>query len=132
MLDVISGWAGQRVPENSIAHLSFPPTASVASSATAGDSRPRRSDRGLGPAVIIPLVTADHVLGVLILLWSEETGRVPRDALDLAGSFASQAAVTLVLARPAASMSASPCTRTGIASHETCMISSSSGSSPRE
>jgi signal transduction histidine kinase len=52
-----------------------------------------------GPAVVIPLVTADQILGVLMLLWGSAASRVPADALELAGSFASQAAVTLVLAR---------------------------------
>jgi signal transduction histidine kinase len=52
---------------------------------------------GFGPAIVVPLSTADRVLGVLVLLWGDTHSHVPRDVLDLAGSFASQAAVTLVL-----------------------------------
>jgi signal transduction histidine kinase len=52
-----------------------------------------------GPSLVIPLVASEQMLGVLILLWGDEHGMLPRGGLDLAGSFASQAAVTLVLAQ---------------------------------
>jgi signal transduction histidine kinase len=98
MLDVISAWEAQRVPEHSIANLSFHDGISRVERDSGRMLALADATEAFGPAVIIPLVTTDHVLGVLILLWSDEHGRVPRDALDLAGSFASQAAVTLVLA----------------------------------
>ncbi len=99
MLDVIRAWDGQRVPDQSIANLSFRDGISRIERDSGRMLAVEDATGAFGPAIIIPLVTTDHVLGVLILLWSDEHGRVPRDALDLAGSFASQAAVTLVLAR---------------------------------
>ncbi len=99
MLDVISSWEGQRVPSHSIAHLSFHDGVSRIERDSGRVLALTETPEDYGPAVIIPLVTTDHVLGVLILLWSDVHDRVPRDALELTGSFASQAAVTLVLAR---------------------------------
>ncbi len=52
-----------------------------------------------GPALVIPLSTAERVLGVLMLVWGDEHAHFPRDVLELAGSFGSQAAVTLILAQ---------------------------------
>jgi signal transduction histidine kinase len=52
----------------------------------------------LGPALVIPLSTADRVLGTLVLMWTDEHVFIPDEMLDLAASFGSQAAVTLVLA----------------------------------
>jgi signal transduction histidine kinase len=99
VLRIIGGWEGQRVPPHSVASLAFRDGVSRIERDTArvlamGDESPHN-----GPAVVIPLVTADQVLGVLMLLWGDGSARVPSDALDLAGSFASQASVTLVLAR---------------------------------
>lgn len=50
-----------------------------------------------GPVVAVPLGAADDVLGVLVLLWAEPR-HLPADVLTQADSFASQAAVSLVLA----------------------------------
>lgn len=98
VLDEISSWEGQRVPAHSIAYLAFHDGISRIERDTARVLASRDVDLPGGPAVVIPLVTAEHVLGVLMLLWADASGRVPTDALELAGSFASQAAVTLVLA----------------------------------
>ena len=61
---------------------------------------PRLSDSAgrPGPALVLPLVSPDEVMGVLIVLWSDPT-RISRELVDQAQAFASQAAVTLVLAR---------------------------------
>lgn len=52
----------------------------------------------LGPALVIPLSTADRILGVLVLICVDDHVYIPDDLVDLAASFGSQAAVTLVLA----------------------------------
>ena len=51
-----------------------------------------------GPALVLPLVSPDEVMGVLLVLWSGPT-RVLQELVDQAQAFASQAAITLVLAR---------------------------------
>ncbi len=99
VLTIVGGWEGQRIPVESIAHAAF----------IDGESSVQRSSEQLlgiadegplfGPGLVIPLSTADHVLGVLVLLWGDPTSHAPRDVLELGGSFASQAAVTLVLAQ---------------------------------
>jgi signal transduction histidine kinase len=96
ILDIVGKWTSERLPADSIA------TAVVAD----GESRfERTSERVLvidgpafGPALVTPLSTADRVLGVLVLLWADEHGHIPHDITDLAGSFGSQAAMSLVLA----------------------------------
>ena len=99
LLEVISGWGGQRVPAHSVAHQAFKDGISRIERDTARVLADSEQSPEHGPAVVIPLVTSDHVLGVLMLLWGDAQARVPADALELAGSFASQAAVTLVLAQ---------------------------------
>jgi signal transduction histidine kinase len=99
LLAVISGWEGQRVPAHSVAHQAFHDGISRIERDTARVLAEVDESPSHGPAVVIPLITSDHVLGILMLLWGEPTARVPADALELAGSFASQAAVTLVLAK---------------------------------
>jgi signal transduction histidine kinase len=98
LLEVISSWGGQRVPAHSVAHQAFHDGISRIERDTARVLAEADQAPAHGPAVVIPLITSDHVLGILMLLWGEPTARVPADALELAGSFASQAAVTLVLA----------------------------------
>lgn len=100
VLDIVSGWELQRIPAQSLAHDAFADGISRVEREGArvlglGDEE----DGTFGPGVIIPLVTSELVLGVLVLLWADGDGAVPRDVLDLAGSFGSQAAVTLVLAK---------------------------------
>jgi signal transduction histidine kinase len=99
LITVISGWNGQRVPQHSVAHEAFHDGISRIERDTARVLADDDTEPEHGPAVVIPLMTSDHVLGILMLLWGEPTARVPADALELAGSFASQAAVTLVLAK---------------------------------
>ena len=97
-LSVIAAWEGDRVPENSVVQAAFHDGVSRVEPTSASALAVAEGERGFGPAAVIPLVTADHVLGVLMLMWGDETQRAPRDVLALAGSFASQAAVTLMLA----------------------------------
>ena len=99
LLRVISGWGGQRVPPHSVAHQAYHDGISRIERDTARVLAEVDESPSHGPAVVIPLITSDHVLGILMLLWGEPAARVPADALELAGSFASQAAVTLVLAK---------------------------------
>ena len=98
LLETISGWEDQHVPVGSLTHSVFTDGVSrIETTSTEvldlGPGAPR-----FGPAIVTPLSTADRVLGVLALLWDDEHSHVPRDVLELAGSFGSQAAVTLVLA----------------------------------
>jgi len=98
VLAALAQWPDQRVPEGSVIHDII----------AAGDRRiiPRGEEvlgdsldgASLGPALVIPLSTADRILGVLVLICVDEHVYVPDDLVDLAGSFGSQAAVTLVLA----------------------------------
>lgn len=55
--------------------------------------------RGFGSAIAAPMVSEDGVLAVLMLLWDEDAAIPGRDAVEMAGSFAAQVAVILVLAR---------------------------------
>ena len=98
-LSVIGGWAGQRVPPDSIAHVAFRDGVSRIEPNSATALAVTESVGECGPAVVVPLLTSDHVLGVLMLLWADPNQSAPRDVLELAGSFSSQAAVTLMLAR---------------------------------
>lgn len=97
VLDCVSSWPNQRLPEDSIVHavLSSRTTQIVST----GEGVIACTDHGsLGPALLVPLSTAERNLGVLVLVWSDPHDYVPQDMVDLAGSFGSQAAVTLVLA----------------------------------
>ena len=98
ILRIVGGWSGQRVPTGSIAHdVMIDRTSRVEPTSARVLALDGPAPR-FGPSLSIPLSTADRVLGVLVLVWSDESGRLPRDVLELAGSFGSQAAVTLVLA----------------------------------
>ena len=98
VLDVIAAWDREQVPEDSL----------ICSVYRDGTSRVlRASDEVLGttddgprfgPSLVTPLSTPDRVLGVLVLVWADEHAHVPRDVRELADSFGSQAALTLVLA----------------------------------
>jgi signal transduction histidine kinase len=97
VLDCVSSWPDQRLPDDSIVHtvLSSRQTQIVST----GEGVIACADHGsLGPALLVPLSTAERNLGVLVLVWSDPHDYIPQDMVDLAGSFGSQAAVTLVLA----------------------------------
>jgi signal transduction histidine kinase len=99
VLDIVGAWQGQLVPRDSLAYAAFTDGISrIETSSTEVLALPPGSS-GYGPALVTPLSTADRALGVLILLRVDEHSHFPRDVLDLAGSFGSQAAVTLVLAQ---------------------------------
>ncbi len=53
--------------------------------------------RIFGSTVVLPMLAGDRVLGVVALVWDPSASQAARDVIELAGSFASQAAVTLVL-----------------------------------
>ncbi len=97
VLDCVSSWPEQRIPEGSIAYDVMQQRSTVVDPHGAGVIA--CSDYGsLGPALLIPLSTQDRALGVLVLVWTDVHDFVPQDTMDLATSFGSQAAVTLVLA----------------------------------
>lgn len=97
VLDCVSSWPDQRIPEGSIAYDVMQQRSTVVDPHGAGVIA--CSDYGsLGPALLIPLSTQDRALGVLVLVWTDVHDFVPQDTMDLAASFGSQAAVTLVLA----------------------------------
>lgn len=89
---------GSVVPEDSIAHAAF-----VSGSAQASEQCTLGESESLGSAIAVPLLTGDRILGVLTtirLADSPVPAHAPnsRELLELAEPFASQAAVTLVLA----------------------------------
>lgn len=88
-------WLGRGIPEGSVAQTAF----SLASTVTQPNCRLWSSshDDDLCSAVALPLNTPDRVLGVLLLLWPINSWVSARSLVDLAESFAAQAAVTLVL-----------------------------------
>ena len=92
----VGEWPHQRLPHESVAH------------AVMASRRSEVIDRGqevvpgdalgdLGPALVVPLITSDRTLGVLVLIWADPGDRIAPDLVELADSFGSQAAVTLVL-----------------------------------
>jgi signal transduction histidine kinase len=54
--------------------------------------------REFASMLALPMLAVDRTLGVVLLLWDIGAGAVPRDVVELAESFAAQAAVTLILA----------------------------------
>lgn len=54
--------------------------------------------REFGSMLALPMLAVDRTIGVVILLWDLGAGAVSRDVVELAESFAAQAAVTLILA----------------------------------
>ncbi len=98
VLAVISGWPDQQVPVGSAASSVLATGAEHL--VTSGEEvlGTTISVGPLGPALIIPLSTADRALGALVLLWSTDDLVLPSRTIELAASFGSQAAVTLVLA----------------------------------
>jgi signal transduction histidine kinase len=99
VLEIISAWPGQRIPEGSSAHQAYFDGISRVQNTSAGVLALPDDHPTFGPGLVIPLVTSETVLGVLVLIWGDEHSHFPKDVLELAGSFGSQAAVTLVLAQ---------------------------------
>ncbi len=98
VLDIVSSWDAQRIPPASAARdvlMDRSGRINVSSDAVLALDGEQR----FGPSLVAPLSTADRVLGTLVLMWLDEHAHVQNDVLDLARSFASQAAVTLVLAQ---------------------------------
>lgn len=95
-LSIVQTWEGQRVPRESAIHGAFADGERRVTRGAAGVLG--SDDAHLGPALVIPMVSVPHVLGVLVLLWGPQVRRIPADAADLATAFASQASLSLVLA----------------------------------
>lgn len=98
-LTAVRSWIGATVPAESVVERAYRTGETTMERAL--DVAPE--DYGaphalLGPTVVLPLRTPARVLGVLVLLWAHETPMVTAEVLELAEAFATQAAVTLVLA----------------------------------
>lgn len=97
VLDCVSSWPDQRIPPGSVAHEVLHSRESRI--VERGEGVISCLDHGaLGPALIVPLSTAERALGVLVLIWADVHDFIPTEMVDVAGSFGAQAAVTLVLA----------------------------------
>jgi signal transduction histidine kinase len=99
VLDIVGGWEAQRVPSGSLAYTAFVDGISRIEASSDRVLDVAADSGAYGPSLVTPLSTADRALGVLMLVWGDEHSHFPRDVLDLARSFGSQAAVTLVLAQ---------------------------------
>ncbi len=99
VLDVVSTWNAQRIPADSIAYAALADAANEVQTSSGRVLALSEDETAFGPALVLPLSTAGRVLGVLVLLRGDQNGRFSADVLELAGSFGSQAAVTLVLAQ---------------------------------
>ena len=88
------GWLGRDVPDGSIAHTAF----SLATSVTQPECTLWAGNDELCSAVALPLNTPERVLGVLVLMWPLYGWSGARNLVDLAESFATQAAVSLIQA----------------------------------
>lgn len=96
VLDCVGGWPNQRLPASSVAHSVMASRQSHVIGRAEDVLLGEQPDE-LGPALVVPLSTADRTLGVLVLIWSDPRDYLPNDLVELADSFGSQAAVTLVL-----------------------------------
>ncbi len=96
VLDCVGGWPNQRLPTSSVAHSVMASRQSHVIGRAEDVLLGEQPDE-LGPALVVPLSTADRTLGVLVLIWSDPRDYLPNDLVELADSFGSQAAVTLVL-----------------------------------
>ncbi len=99
VLDVVGAWEDQRVPRESLAYAAYTDGTGRIEASSTEVLALAAGGNGFGPALVTPLSTAERALGVLMLVWGDEHSHFPSDVLDLAGSFGSQAAVTLVLAQ---------------------------------
>ena len=94
--EALRNWLGKPAPAQSILERSFNLGASVIEE-ECGLWNDFVADQVAGPAVALPLRTADRVLGVLLLLWPQGSRMARREVIELVESFAAQAALTLVL-----------------------------------
>lgn len=95
LMEIVSRWKGGHVPTASSAYEVL--RDGVGRLDSHSEQVLAVPGAGHGSALVTPLSTSERVLGVLVLLWAAEHSLVPPDVLDLAGSFGSQAALTLVL-----------------------------------
>lgn len=93
--DAPATWPGLTIPEDSFIHRCIAAGERVDA---ANYLLHTGVDVEFGQSVALPLLTADRVLGALVLLWSREAAPVSVESISMAELFASQAAVSLVLA----------------------------------
>jgi signal transduction histidine kinase len=96
-LDQLKRWLGETVPQDSIVDRSFKLGASVIEDDCEFVKGLTNSPIQTA-AVALPLRTADRVLGVLLLLWTHGSRVAGREVIESVESFASQAALALVMA----------------------------------
>ena len=87
-VESVQAWIGGDVPNESPIRECF----------TTGEPVFVGEFEGFGSTVVLPLATAERVMGVLVLLRSRDAPPPPPDAIDMAKSFVNQAAMSLVLA----------------------------------
>ncbi|MEZ5117798.1 MAG: GAF domain-containing protein [Candidatus Nanopelagicales bacterium] len=98
----LRAWVGQPVPEASVLRRAYREGRTTVEHSLDLDDAPVTEDGEsvgiFGTMVVIPLRTPARVLGILVLLWENDAPPFTEEALELAEAFATQAAVTLVLA----------------------------------
>ncbi|HLZ37156.1 MAG TPA: GAF domain-containing sensor histidine kinase, partial [Mycobacteriales bacterium] len=97
----VDGLLGTRLPADSLAGEVVARAASVMIDDASGDDRvqhPFVEEIGAGPMTLVPLGTADRVLGTLILVNRKGGPAFPPPVVEMAQSFAGQVALALVLA----------------------------------
>lgn len=94
-VNLAASWIGRAIPENSLLHES------MKHGQTFRQSRGTivlDHARNFGPVVVVPMRNEDRAIGVLALLWDIDIQGPNLEALEFLEGFATQAAVTLVLA----------------------------------
>lgn len=91
-----ASWLGRGLPSHGVIDQALS-TGQVA--LAAGCTFDVDGPRAFGPVLAAPMVSDEGVLAMVLLLWDQDAALPGREAVDLAGTFASQVALTLVLAR---------------------------------
>lgn len=94
--DLAQSWLGRAVPGGSPIDEVFARQESAVLSNVSIDIDRSRT---FGSALVVPLISADKALAVLLLLWDSDGSSPSRDLVQMTESFATQAAMTLALAQ---------------------------------
>lgn len=93
--DALQGWLGQPFDHVDVVEQAWHTRQTAQMSACLVEiDRPRN----FGPVVAAPMVGDEGVLGIAFLLWDQDAAAPGTEAVELATTFASQVALTLVLA----------------------------------
>lgn len=93
-LDAARRWLGGTVPEASVLRAAH----ESGQTRVASSPDPNEAGTAFGTTVAIPMRAGDRGLGVLVVAWDQATTHFGPELLEVAETFARQAAVTLVLA----------------------------------